>query len=133
MKKRIKESKEYKEMIDAIHQYCNSEYPLLYNVQSMCNSQKYTYECYKLLLHNIDYYYGAMPLYKNNLIWYATQLYDFIRYDDFKVYQAKKVVKEYDECKMDLETLHNRLIQIFGNIKDAFEWFNRYDKMARAI
>lgn len=132
MKKRIKESNEYKMMIESVNALVGSgRSTILYEINAMCNSRKHTYDCYKLLMFEIKHYLEAMPNYYRTISVNATQLYDFIKYDEFKVHQAKNAVKEYDECKMDLETLHTRLIQIFGNIKDAFEWFYRYDKIAR--
>lgn len=136
MKSLIINSKESYEMHDDILYYTSGAATniLMKDLDDLIglDLEKDPYNAYSELVKDITHYYEAIPLYCNNLKWSAQKLYDKIQLVHFHHYQAKKVVEQYYEHQFDLESLHNKLIQIFGNIKDAFEWFEKYDK-ARAI
>lgn len=103
MNKKILDSKEYKEMIECLNDlvmnrgYYNT---LKYDIEKMItNSQKYN-EWYDALKKDIKDFCGAIPLYSNNLLSYAKELFIVVEHQHKldKALQdwAKLLEKKYD-------------------------------------
>lgn len=47
--------------------------------------------------------------------------------------EADRLIKAYFNHKMDLETLHNKLEKVFGNKKDAVEYFRKNENRVKSL
>ena len=47
--------------------------------------------------------------------------------------EADKLIKDYFNYKMDLETLHNKLEKLFGNKKDAVEYLRKNENRVKSL
>ena len=127
MNKKILDSKEYKEMMNCINTLVSNkgqQNVLKYNIEKMITSpQKYN-EWYYELKKDIKDFYGAIPLYSNNLLSYAKELFIVVEHQH-------KIDKAFQDWTKLLEKKYDVIIKVENGYCIAYE--RKKDKLGKEI